>query len=187
MSMRNYGIYQQGAIFKQNDFAPEKVILAVCEKINNITLPDNIKKALQNNIFDIDIAVELCEILDIEHNGEIKDYSYISDKLISEACLSDWFEDSDTPLMGTGEISVYVFSEIEGDYYYDNDEVEEEYVEDGYMFSFYLPFVWNIKKHKNWHTRDAIVQKLREVSKPMLKDDIDWDKRLGSLIGSSFG
>jgi hypothetical protein len=187
--MRSYGIYQQGAIFKQEDFEPAKVILAVSEKICNITLPENIKSALQLNIFNKDMALELCKKLEIEIKDTqgVQSYSYISDALISEAHLPEWFEESDSPLMGTNEISVYVFSDIEGDYCYDNAETKNEYVEDGYMFSFYVPLTWNIKKRDNWQTREEIVEQLRETAKPLLKDGIDWDKRLGYLIGSEFG
>ena len=100
--------------------------------------------------------------------------------------LREWFEDYDPPVMGTEKVSVYVFSEIEGDYSYDNDETEDEYLEDGYMFSLYVPFVWDIEKYKI-RTKEEIVQLIREAAKPLLKDNIDWDKRLGYLIGSSFG
>jgi hypothetical protein len=189
MSYRSYGIYQHGAIFKQEDFEPAKVILAVSEKIYEIALPENIKSTLHLNIFNKDMALEICEELEIEikDTQELKDYSYISDALISEAHMPEWFEQSPSPLMGTKEMSVYVFSDMEGDYYYDNDEKSDEYVADGYMFSFEIPFIWDIRKRDSWHTREEIVEQLRESAKPLLKDDIDWDKRLGYLIGSEFG
>jgi hypothetical protein len=52
MSSRNYGIYEQGAIFKKEDFDPVKVILAVSEKIYEYTLPENMKTAFVNNEFE---------------------------------------------------------------------------------------------------------------------------------------
>ena len=189
MSMRNYGIYTQGAIIKKEDFDPVKVILAVSEKICKIMLPENIKTALNLNIFNLETAFTLCEMLEvkIEDNNELQDYSYISDKLIAYAYLPDWFEEAESPLMGTNEISVYAFSEIEGDFFYDNDENSEEYVDDGYMFSIYSPLVWNIRKRDDWKTKEEIVRQIRETAKPPLKDGIDWEKRLGYLIGSLFG
>jgi hypothetical protein len=187
--MRNYGIYVQGAIIKKEDFDPVKVILAVSEKICRITLPDNIKTALNLNIFNRDVALEVCELLEveIEDENELQDYSYISDKIIDEAHLPEWFEESESPLMGTDGISIYAFSEIEGDFCYDDDEHSDEYMADGYMFSLYSPLVWNIRKRNDWKTKAEIVQQISETAKPLLKDGIDWDKRLGSLIGSTFG
>ena len=110
MSMRNYGIYMQGAIIRKEDFDPVKVILTVSEKICGITLPDDIQTVLRGNIFERETAVMLCGTLeiDIEDENELRDYAYISNKLIEEAHLPDWFEEVDSPLMGTNDISVYV-------------------------------------------------------------------------------
>jgi hypothetical protein len=186
--MRNYGIYEQGAIIKNEDFDPVKVILAVCEKICNITLPDNIKSALQFNIFSRDIAVELCEMLDIdiEDSEEIQDYSYLSNTLLEEADSEEWFDGPDS-LMGTSEISVNSFTDIEGEFVYDNQANKTEYIDALYMFSLYVPFVWDIGEYNGCRTKDETAQKVREAAKPLLKDAIDWNGRLGYLIGSSFG
>jgi hypothetical protein len=51
--------------------------------------------------------------------NEIQDYSHISDALISDCCLQEWF-DSPNPLMGTPEININVYDDIEGDFVYDN-------------------------------------------------------------------
>ena len=189
MSMRNYGIYQQGAIIRKEDFDPVKVILAVIETIYGITLPDNIKTVLSDNIFDRETAAALCGMLEIEieDENELQDYAYISDKIIESADLAEWFEEADSPLMGTNDMSVYVFSEIEGDFYYDGSEHTDEYMENGLMFSIYFPMVWDIKDSDGWETKEEIVCRIRETAKPLLKDGICWEKRLGYLIGSSFG
>ena len=186
MSMRNYGIYNQGAFFKQEDFDPVKVILAVMTKIDGVTPPDNIMQALTAGVFDETVAAEICEILDVDNKGNITDYQQISDILVSEVLRDEWF-DGNTPIMGTDKAPVSAYTDIEGDFVFDNDETEDEYVEECYVFSLRQPFVWDISEHKGFRTRNEVVGHIKEAAAVLLKDDIDWDKRLGYLIGSTFG
>jgi len=187
MSCRNYGVYLQGAIIKKEDFDPAKVIIAVCEGIYKFTLPDDIKTSLYNNEFNREIAEKLCTVLEIaiEDIDSIYGYSDISDKIISNSCLPEWYADLYPPLIGSSEVEFAVFNEIEGDYYYAGKN-EDEYIEDCYMFSLFTPFVWDIGKYTGCRTKAECVQQIREAAKTLLKDDIDWEKRLGYLIGSEF-
>ena len=186
MSTRNYGIYHQGAIFYNEDFDPVKVIKTVSQKIDEIILPDHIVNALNNNEFKTEIAAEIGELLDmrIKEVNKIKDYSYISNNLIDGAEYEDWFN-REEPLMGTKETSVFIFSYIEGEYVYDNIEKENELIENCYMFSLNFPLVWEIEKYHGIKTKNEILEKIKKVAEPMLKDGIEWESRLGYLIGSS--
>ena len=195
MSIRNYGIYHQGVIFYMEDFDPAKVIQAVCEKIYNIILPDNIKNALTNNKFDFEIFTELCALLDInvdeiDNIERINDYSYISHKLVADAEYDEWFNGTET-LMGTDKASVFIFSEIEGEYIYDNNEKETETVTDCYMLSLDFPAVWEINdyivKNNGYRSRGEILRLICKTVQPLLKDGIEWENRLGYLIGSTYG
>ena len=184
MSCRNYGIYITGAIIKKEDFDPAKVIITICERIYKFTLSDDIKTSLYNNEFNRETVAKLCEVLEFDIDS-IYDYSDISNKIISDSCLSEWYADYYPPLIGSNEVEFAVFNEIEGDYYYAGKN-EDEYIEDCYMFSLFTPFVWDINDYKGCRTKDECVQKIREAAKTLLKDDIDWEKRLGYLIGSEF-
>ena len=192
MSIRNYGIYHQGVIFHMEDFDPVKVIQAVCEKIYNIILPDNIKNALTNNKFDFEIFTELCALLDINVDKieGINDYSYISNKLVADAESDEWFNRTET-LMGTDKASVFIFSDIEGEYIYDSNEKETETVTDCYMLSLDFPAVWEINdyivKNNGYRSRGEILRLICKTVQPLLKDTIDWENRLGYLIGSTYG
>lgn len=188
MSMKTYGIYDQGAFFKQEDFDPVKVILAVMTKIDGVTPPDNIMQALIGGVFDETVASEICEMLDIDvdNTGDVANYQHISDILVSDVLRDEWF-DGHTPLMGTDKAPISVYTDIEGEFIFDNDETGNECVEECYVFSLYQPYTWDISEHKGFKTRSEVVEHIKEVAAVLLKDDIDWDKRLGYLIGSHFG
>jgi len=158
MRCRNYGVYEQGAIIKYEDFDPIKVILAVCEKICEIVLPQHIKNALTNKCFDYEVAVNLCELLKIKFNNPdgIQDYSCIFYQLIKEACLKEWFDEYN--LMGSNEVFVTVINEIEGEFVYDNQAHDEDYVEDILMFSLRFPLIWDIKSCDNWKSKEEIIR-----------------------------
>jgi hypothetical protein len=188
MSSRGYGIYQQGAIFHYEDFDPAKVITTVFEKCMETTVPENIRKALADSDCNTGIITELCDLLDISffHRDGIKAFSDISNILVAEAERDEWFIGSE-PLMGTDHVEVLVYSDIEGEYVYAGKEKEDNQIEDCFIFSLSFPKVWDIEEHKGIRTKEEAVQAIREAAKPLIKDNIDWSKRLGFLIGSSYG
>jgi hypothetical protein len=188
MSSRSYGIYQQGAIFYRDDFDPAKVIIAVIEKCHEDTVPDHIRTALAENRFVPNIASELDEIFDMrmDDHEEKTDYSYISNSLVDDSEQNEWFIGNE-PLMGTDSAEVLVYSDIEGDFVYANNETGDDIIEGCFMFALSFPKAWDIEEHKGIRTKEEAVQAIREAAKPLLKDNIDWSKRLGFLIGSTYG
>ena len=188
MSMRNYGIFHQGAIFFQEDFDPAKVITAVLEDIIETTVPEHIKTALAGNDFSAGIVTELCGLLDMSGYSRdgFKSYSDISNSLVAEAGLEEWFN-RPNPLMGTADVGVFIFSDIEGEYVFDTEHKENQYQDDCFMFSLDFPLVWRIGDCTGPKSRSEVVELIREAARPLLKDDIDWEERLGALIGSSCG
>lgn len=186
MSMRSVGIYEQGAIFRSEDFDPVKVILAVSEKIMGISLPDDIKDSLVHDTFNPQTAIRLCELLEIDPADikELTDYSRISNYLVNEAGFNDWFDGSNS-LMGSKEVSVSVFSNISGEFMYDCCDNMDELVEDCFMFVIDFPFAWKIGDYQGLRTKPDVLHHISETAKSLLKDDIDWEKRLGALIGAT--
>ena len=190
MSCRNIGVYLQGAIIKKEDFDPVKVIPAVCEKVRGISLPDNIKKALTDGKLDRETGEKLCEILDIRHINieEIEDSACIASTLLQEGDFKEWFEEPYN-LMGSPQLEVTVINELEGDFIYDNSVQYDEPVENILMFSLNFPLVWNINGYisrNNYRSRGEVLRLIRKTAQPLLKDDIEWENRLGYLIGSLF-
>ena len=187
MSCRNIGVYVQGAIIKKEDFDTVKVIQAVCEKIHGTPLSDEIKNSLTNGKFDREIAEKLCEMLDVNAD-EIEDYVCISSVLLEDADFTEWFEEPYN-LMCSHELDITVINELEGDFIYDNGCYYEESVENILMFSLNFPLVWNINKYisgDNYRSRGEVLRLIRKTAQPLLKDDIEWENRLGYLIGSLF-
>lgn len=190
MSMRSYGVYYQGAMFSEEDFDSVKVVIKCAEDCGTNLSPEE-KQLIRTNTVDRDLVKKLCDALGIHpvEGDEINDYKFFSDELIKD--ISEWFEDCDCsdsqPVLGTEDINVYIVSEIEGDFIYDNLDREDEYVTDCFIFAFYTPFAW---KHESDHfpkNIDEAVAMLRKAGEKLLKDDIDWAKRLGELVGSAFG
>ena len=188
MSMRNYGIYQQGAIFYPEDFDPAKVIMTVCVKIMEVTVPDNIQTALAERNFNPAIVAEICELLGIPKNmrDNYKCYADISNSCVADAEAEEWFSGRE-PLMGTSEAEVMIFSDIEGDYVFDAEFKGSQYADDCFMFSVPFPCAWQIADFQGAKDRESILANIRVAAQPLLKDDIDWSDRLGILIGSTFG
>lgn len=185
MPMRNYGIYQQGAIFRQEDFDPVKVILALSEKIYELTLPDNILAALRKNEFSIEIVNELCEKMDIRirDDADMTDFSCVSNALISEFGPAEWFNEPPV-LMGSDDVYICVYSEIDGEFVYDAD-IENEDVEDCYILSLHVPIAWKLDSYSGPRTKEDALRCIKETAGALLKDNINWETRLGELIGAS--
>jgi len=188
MSMRNYGIFHQGAVFFHEDFDPAKVITAVLEVIIETTVPDHIKTALAGNDFSAGVVSELCGLLDMSNYSRdgFKSYSDISNSLVAQAGPEEWF-DRPKPLMGTDDVGVFIFSDIEGEYVFDTERKESQQQDNCFIFSLDFPLVWRIGDYTGPKSRNEVIELIREAARPLLRDDIDWDERLGALIGSSCG
>ena len=179
-----YGVYFQGAVFYKGDFDPVKVIQAAAKYIRGISFPERIASVLEQGTFDRDIALEICDLLDIavSDRGSVEDYSYISDIFLRDS--DDWFEAPD-PIMGSPRLGVEVFNDVAGEFRYFDKSIGSDTISECFMFALPCPLVWEIGIYEGPRTKEEVICLIRDTAKPLLKDDIDWDSRLGDLIGSS--
>jgi hypothetical protein len=105
---------------------------------------------------------------------------------VAEAEREEWFNSSN-PVMGTAEVSIFAFSDIEGDYIFDTEVKGMQEEDNCFMFSLDFPLLWRTDLYTGPKTRNEIVRLIRDAARPLLKDDINWDERLGVLIGSLCG
>ena len=58
-----------------------------------------------------------------------------------------------------------------------------EELSEGMILAFHVPFVWDIRDAIIPADKRIAVFQLQEASKSFLKDNIDWENRLGYLCG----
>lgn len=54
------------------------------------------------------------------------------------------------------------------------------------MLCFNVPYAWDIKDANIPADKNEAVRQLKDASKSLLKDDIDWEDRLGSLLAAGY-
>lgn len=187
MPIHNYGIYHQGARFTDDDFNTIKLILHYLKTLN-LSISEKAFKNLQERKFDIDTARELCVAFDNEmpQDQDTVDYNFIRTDLLEEIDEFFYVNDNEPSPFNTDHVTGIRDTEIEGEFFIEGSEEGEELDEYVMMLAFNVPHVWNRKDDTGPKTRQEAVEMLQEAAKTLLRDDIDWDKRLGVMIASGW-
>lgn len=184
MAMRDYALHVIGAIIFDEDFDPTKVIKVIADECG-ACFCELTRNAISNGIFNDNAAKEICGELNVPYKAEdIKSFSVISNILLDDK--RDWFDGEDR-FMGNDEIGVELFTDIEGVFRYTHQEDKTEQITECLMFTLTTPFPWEIDNYTGPRSKEQVIRLLQEVSKPLLKDNIDWESRLGELLGTVFG
>lgn len=183
MSMRYYPIYTQGATFYVKDYDPIKVIQAV-SIADEEQFSQKTQDLLCSGIYDRDAAEEICQKLSLTFDGGATDYSTLSDQLLDD--LSDWITDG-PGVINVGTVATNYFTDLEAEFRFDSEEIEDEFVDTCLIMTVPSPFIWNIADYDGPRTRQEVTELIRNAAKTLFKDNIDWERRLGELIGTTFG
>lgn len=183
MASKMYGMYFQGAMIKIEDFDPAKVVLCMC-KTYEVEISDELRKAIMTDKLSDEQYAYLYEKLDVK----CEEYSLekMRDDLLDEWEINDiCCDDSEIPL-ASNHISAILLREIDGEFVYDNEDKPSESVSDCIMMGFYVPFLWRMKEFEIPVDKRLAVSWLQDAGKSFLKDDINWEERLGELYAIGF-
>ena len=181
---QEYGIYEQGALFFREDFDPVKTINYFC-KMYEIELTEEIKKEIETDTVTNEHFDFLCKELEVKP----------ADRTLQSICIyalnpyeiSDLFLEDAEVRIGNDMVYASAYSDLVGDFiFYDKDKPWEHIDGECMMLCFVVPYVWDIKNSNIPADKDAAVFQLRQATKSLLKDDIDWEQRLGSLFASGY-
>ena len=92
----------------------------------------------------------------------------------------------DAPVTFENEmVHAKLFSDLNGIFMFgDEDKPHEDVEGECLMLCFNVPYVWNIRDAVIPCDKRIAVFQLQEATKSLLKDDIDWEARLGCLYAA---
>lgn len=173
------GIYEQGALFSRNDFEPYKTIKYLFD-IYGIKLSKRLEERIKNNTVDECDMRFLCEILEAKP-AELNLQS-ICVAALNPYELNDLFLPDADVKFENEMVHANLFEDIDGLFMFDDaDKPHKEIKGECLMLCFNVPNVWDIRNAVIPADKRIAVFQLQEATKSLLKDDIDWEARLGSL------
>ena len=180
--VHEYGVYEQGAMFSREDFDPMKTISHFC-KMYEIELTEEIKKEIEADKVTDEHFDFLCTKLEVK--PKTKTLQAICVAALNPYELNDLFL-PDAPVTFENEmVHAKLFSDLNGIFMFgDEDKPHEDVEGECLMLCFNVPYVWNIRDAVIPCDKRIAVFQLQEATKSLLKDDIDWEARLGCLYAA---
>ena len=181
--VRGYGIYQQGAMFTRADFDPYKTIKYLFDSYG-IKLSKRLAKAIKSNkVGDRDFDY-ICDELDV--NPDERTLQSIVVHALNSALLYDIVvDDSEEQHFQNDSVYVSYYTDIVGEFLFDNEDKPHKDIDDEcLMVCFYVPCVWDMKDADISTDKYMASLRIKEAVKAFLKDDINWEERLGELYAS---
>ncbi len=180
---RQDGIYVQGAYITRDDFEPLKTIKYFCELYNIKLTKEMDAEITSDNLSEetLDYLIEKLEIKD-----PVCCTQDICNGVLTHMELLDMFaETGERVLIGNKMVAGDAFKNIQGYFEPADEDKPMEFVEGEYlMLGFYVPFVWSINPEEIPKSKEDAISSLRDAGKKFLKDNINWEERLGALKAS---
>jgi len=182
---KRYGIYEQGALFSREDFDPYKTIKYLFD-IYGIKLSNKLEEVIRyNKVCEADLNF-LCDVLEVK--PEVRNLQAICAAALNPYELNDIFM-TDADIKFENEmVHAKLFSDINGIFMFDDEDRPHEEISGEYMMvCFNIPHVWDIRNAIIPGDKRIAVFQIQDATKALLKDDIDWEARLGSLYAVGQG
>ena len=183
--VREYGIYQQGAMFTREDFDPYKTIKYLFDT-EGIKMPEKLAEEIKNDNVSDENFDYLCKKLDAEPIERTLG-SIVSDVLGPSLLHDIVIDDSEEAHFQNDTVYASYYTDIVGEFIFDDEEKPHKDVDDEcLMVCFYVPCVWNMKDADIPADKYMAALRIKEAVKAFLKDDINWEERLGELYASGY-
>lgn len=183
--VREYGIYQQGAMFTREDFDPYKTIKYLLDSYG-IKLSKKLAKDIkENKVSDKDFDY-ICKELAV--TPKERTLQSIVVHALSYPLLHDLVIDDSNELKFQND-TVYVsyHTDIAGEFIFDDEDKPYQNIDgDCLMVCFYVPCVWDLKDADIPADKYMASLRIKDAVKDFLKDDIKWEERLGELYASGY-
>ena len=183
--VHEYGIYEQGAMFSRGDFDPVKTINYFCN-MYEIELSEEIKKELEAGTVTDEQFDYLCRELEVKPKE--RTLQAICVAALNPYELNDLFlPDADVKIENE-MVHGKLFSDICGEFmFYDEDKQNETVNGECLMLCFNIPYVWDMGDTVIPANKRIAIFQLQQVTKALLKENINWEERLGCLyaVGQS--
>lgn len=118
----------------------------------------------------------------------IFDYSIKNKDVVYElAEMYSLFEDTNDAQFQSDTVYACYYTDIVGEFIFDNENKPHKDIDgDCLMVCFYVPRVWKMKEADLPADKCMASLRIKETVKDFLKDDINWEERLGELYASGY-
>ena len=175
-----HGVYYQGAIFAVNDFDSYKTVMYF-SKLYDVMISDELKVKLKEDTLTEKECMDLSR--NFSRDTICKTAEELTLSLLDPCELADLMVDDAKPKLGSDVVYAERVENFKGEFFYDDEDKMPEELSEGMILAFNVPFVWDIRDAVIPADKRIAVFQLQEASKVFLKDDIDWENRLGYLCG----
>lgn len=177
--MKYYGAYEQGAIITRDDFDPVKIIPYMFEWYN-IKMPAGILNEIKSDSLTKKHFNYICKKLEL--NPSERTLQSLCNNSLKTYVLDDWFCDEEEVNFGNEMVSAYLYENASGYFHFDDPEIVAKEIEgEVIILRFNIPVAWNVSDAIIPASKRMAAFQLKEATKRFLKENIDWERRLGCL------
>lgn len=183
--VREFGIYQQGAMFTREDFDPYKTIKYLFDSYE-IELSEKLAQDIRNNKVSDEDFDYICKELEI--TPDERTLQSIVIHALNPVLLHDIVvDDREETHFQNDSVYASYHTDIVGEFLFDDEDKPHKDIEDEcLMVCFYVPCVWDMKDVDIPADKYMASLRIKEAVKAFLKDDINWEERLGELYASGY-
>ena len=174
------GIYNQGALFYREDFDVLKTIHYFCD-MYKINLDDEIIQEIKNDAVTNEHFAFLCNELEVK--SEVKTLRELCNEALNPYEINDLFLDGAKSEIGNDMVFGKLYPDLQGMFIFYDDMPHKIITGECMMLCFNVTYAWDIRNVIVPADRRVAAFQLQQAAKPLLKDSIDWSRRLGCLYG----
>lgn len=183
--VKEYGIYQQGAMFTREDFDPYKTVTYLAEDFG-IEIPEKFKEEIKKNELTDEGLDYLCKAFCIKPCNRTLE-CFVSTMLTSVLLHDIVVDDSKYTKFQNDSVYASYHTDIVGEFMFDDEDKPHQNIDgDCLMVCFYVPCVWDMKDADIPADKYMASLRIKDAVKDFLKDDINWEERLGELYASGY-
>lgn len=174
------GINNQGALIYHEDFDVLKTIRYFCD-LYKVNLCVEIMQEIKNDVVTDEHFAFLCNELEVK--SDVKTLQELCSAALNSYEINDLFIDGAKSGIGNDMVFGKLYPDLQGMFVFYDDMPHKTIAGECMMLCFNVPYAWDIKNVIIPADRRIAVFQLQQAAKSLLKDNIDWNRRLGCLYG----